>query len=134
MLIDTHIWVWLVSGDARLKPEYRTAISMQQPTGIFVSIISVWEVAKLVEYGKLSLSIAVSDWLKAAESYAGLRVLPLTSDIVIDSTTLPGEFHKDPADQLIDATARVLGLKLMTMDAKILAYPHVDAIKVKSAS
>lgn len=125
MLIKKHIWVWWVAGDPRLKPSNLSAITDAESTGIFVSIISVWEVAKLVEYGKLTLSIPVADWLKAAETYHGLSVLPLTTEIVVDSTQLPGEFHKDPADQLIVATSRVNGLTLMPMDTKILAYPYV---------
>lgn len=132
MLIDTHIWVWWVGGDPRLKPSYLSAITEAEVTGIFVSIISVWEVAKLVEHGKLTLSIPVEDWLKAAETYRGLSVLPLTTEIVIDSTQLPGEFHKDPADQLIVATSRVNGMTLMTMDTKILAYPYVALTHAES--
>jgi PIN domain nuclease of toxin-antitoxin system len=89
-------------------------------------------VAKLVEYGKLTLSVPVADWLKAAETYHGLSVLSLTTEIIVDSTQLPGEFHKDPADQLIVATARVNGLPLMTMDTKILAYRYVALVGEKS--
>jgi PIN domain nuclease of toxin-antitoxin system len=130
MLIDTHIWVWWVNGEPQLKPEYEAAITAAQHTGIEVSIISCWEVAKLVENQRLALTLPVLDWLNAALSYPGVRLLPLTPEIVVDSTQLPGTFHKDPADQIIVATARVHGLALMTLDAKIVAYPHVSLVTV----
>ena len=115
MLIDTHIWVWWVAGDPRLTDKHLAAIAREQSSGIYVSVISVWEVAKLVEHDRLMLSVPVADWLKAAETYPGVSLLPLTTEILIDSTQLPGEFHKDPADQMIVATARVHGMNLMTL-------------------
>ena len=130
MLIDTHIWVWWVNGEPQLKPEYEAALAAAQPNGIEVSIISCWEVAKLVEHKRLALTLPVLDWLNAALAYPGVRLLPLTPEIVADSTQLPGVFHKDPADQMIVATARVHGLDLMTMDEKIVAYPHVPLFTV----
>lgn len=130
MLMDTHIWIWWVNGDAQLKPEFKVAITAAQSTGIEVSIISCWEVAKLVENNRLVLTLPILDWLNAALSYPGVRLLPLTPEIVVDSTQLPGTFHKDPADQMIVATARVLSLPLLTMDAKMIAYPHVPLVTV----
>jgi len=125
MLIDTHIWIWWVNGDPQLKPEHIAVLAAAQPTGIEVSIISCWEVAKLVEYKRLTLTLPVLDWLNLALSYPGVRLLPLTPEIVVDSTQLPGVFHRDPADQMIVATARMHQIPLMTQDSKILAYTHV---------
>ena len=130
MLIDTHIWVWWVNGDPQLGAEYESAIASAQPAGIEVSIISCWEVTKLVQHNKIDLTFPVLDWLNAALSLPGVHLLPLTPEIVVDSTQLPGTFHKDPADQLIVATARVSGLSLMTRDTKILAYPFVTLAAV----
>jgi PIN domain nuclease of toxin-antitoxin system len=130
MLIDTHVWVWWVHGDPQLKPRHIAALTAAQTTGIEVSILSCWEVAKLVENKRLALAVPVLDWLNAGLSYPGVRLLHLTPEIAAESTQLPGSFHKDPADQIIVATARVYGLPLMTLDAKILAYPHVPLIKV----
>lgn len=128
MLIDTHIWVWWVNGEPELGPEYEAAITAAQRTGIEVSIISCWEVAKLVENKRLTLALPAVDWLNAALSYPGVRLVPLTPEIVVDSCQLPGTFHKDPADQMIVATARIHGLALMTMDEKIIDYPHVPLV------
>ena len=90
-----------------------------------MSAISCWEVAKLVERQRLSLPCPVFDWIQQALSYPGVSLLDLSPRICVESTQLPGTFHRDPADQIIVATARVFDVPLVTVDAKILAYPHV---------
>ena len=84
--------------------------------------------AKLVENKKLHLSLPIAEWLQQALAYPGIQLLPLTLPIIVDSTQLPGNFHRDPADQLIVATARVHTVRLLTVDAKILNYPHVQTV------
>ena len=90
-----------------------------------MSAISVWEVAKLVEKGKISLSVAVEDWIETALNYPGVQLIPLSPEIAIAFTQLPQPFHKDPADQIIVATSRVMGAPLLTRDLAIRDYPHV---------
>ena len=127
IVLDTHIWVWWVHGDRQLIERYRTYLQAQertQPLG--VSIISCWEIAKLVEYGRLTLPLPLEEWLNQALHYPGIRLLDLTTRIVVESTQLPGDFHRDPGDQLIVPTARVYQCPLVTMDGKMLAYPHVE--------
>lgn len=126
IVLDTHIWIWWVHGDAQLPPTYATYLIEHEPTGLGVSAISLWEVAKLVEHGRLTLPIPLRDWLDQASTYPGVVILPLTPAIVVESTTLPGTFHKDPADQIIVATARVEACPLITVDGKIRQYPYVD--------
>ena len=96
---------------------------------IGVSVISCWEIAKLVEYGRLELPCPLEEWFEQALSYPGIHLLPLTPEIAIESTRLPGEFHRDPADQIIVATARVYNCPLVTSDERILNYPHVTTIR-----
>jgi PIN domain nuclease of toxin-antitoxin system len=98
--------------------------------GIGVSIISCWEVAKLVEYGRLKLPQDVVAWLGIALGYPGVRLLDLTPAIVVESTRLPQPFHKDPADQMIVATARIHDYPIATADDKILDYAHVRTIAI----
>ena len=93
-----------------------------------MSAISCWEVAKLVEYGRLTLPCPVSDWLRQALAYPGVRLVELSPRVCVESTRLPGTFHRDPADQIIVATARVLDAPLMTADSKISADPHVKLV------
>ncbi|WP_339384758.1 type II toxin-antitoxin system VapC family toxin [Tychonema sp. LEGE 06208] len=99
-----------------------------QSQGLGVSMISCWEVAKLVELGRLTLSLAVDEWLAAALAYPGVQQLELTIPMIIQSTKLTG-FHRDPADQLIVATAKIHGCPVLTADAKFLAYPEEQTLK-----
>ena len=128
IVLDTHIWVWWVHGDERLTQTQAEVIEAHETDVIGVSAISCWEVAKLVEYGRLELPCSLEEWFKDALSYPGIRLLELTPEIAIESTQLPGEFHRDPADQMIVATARVYGCPLVTSDGRLLEYPHVETI------
>ena len=115
ILLDTHIWVWWVHGDESLSPEQAQQIQNNETGIIGVSAISCWEVAKLVERGRLKLDMSVEEWFEQALGYPGIRLFELTPEISIESTRLPGEFHKDPADQIIVATARIMKCKLVTL-------------------
>ncbi len=126
IVLDTHIWIWWVNGDTQLMQEYQDYIQQQEAQGLGISAISCWEVAKLVERNRLVLSIPVDQWLDQALMYPGVSLLDLTPKICVESTQLPGEFHRDPADQIIVATARIYDCPLVTMDNKILGYAHVQ--------
>jgi PIN domain nuclease of toxin-antitoxin system len=128
IILDTHIWIWWADNNPRLTQQHRQWIQQYQSQGLGVSIISCWEVAKLVENDKLAMSIAVDEWLTAALAYPGVQLLNLTIPIIVESTKLTG-FHRDPADQIIVATAKIYGCPLLTADAKILAYPDVQTLK-----
>lgn len=125
IILDTHVWIWWVHNDPRLPVAYHTHLSEREVDGLGISINSCWEVAKLVEYGRLALPLPVEDWMNRALSYPGMQLFDLTPRIVVEATQLPGVFHRDPADQMIVATARVLDCGLMTIDEKIVRYPHV---------
>jgi PIN domain nuclease of toxin-antitoxin system len=129
IVLDTHIWVWWVHGDEHLNKQQTNWLQENEEHGLGVSIISCWEVAKLVEYERLTLPCPVAEWLDQALGYPGISLLELTPRIVVDSTRLPKGFHKDPADQLIVATARILDCPLLTADLKILNYLHVSTLK-----
>lgn len=129
IVLDTHIWVWWVGDERRLSKPQLEAIQANEKTVIGISAISCWEVAKLVELNRLQLSCSLREWFEDALSYPGIRLLALTPEVALESTSLPDSFHQDPADQMIVATARLYGCPLVTSDAKILAYPHVTAIK-----
>jgi PIN domain nuclease of toxin-antitoxin system len=126
ILLDTHVWVWWVHGEAKLPEQLHTYIDANQASGLGISIISCWEIAKLVEYQRLILPQPVEAWMSQALAYPGIQLLSLTPRIVVESTQLPGAFHRDPADQLLVATARVHNYPLVTLDEKILAYPDVQ--------
>ncbi len=124
ILLDTHIFIWWIDDSSRLSQRHRQIIQERQDDGLGISIYSCWEIAKLVEYGKLELKFSIEDWLEIALSHPNLSAIDLTIPIIIKSTQLPG-FHKDPADQIIVATSIILGIPLLTADEKIIAYPDV---------
>ena len=128
IILDTHMWIWWVNDSPRLTEQYRQWIRDYQASGLGVSVISCWEVAKLVEKNRLVLSIPVEEWLQRALAYPGVELLNLTVPIVVQSTQLTG-FHNDPADQIIVATAKVYDCSLLTADSKILNYAGVKTLK-----
>ena len=125
ILLDTHVWVWWVSRPDRLQPRHRELLELGADRVFGVSVISCWEVAKLVEYGRLKLDRAAGLWIESALAEPGVSLVHLHPLIAVESTQLPQPFHRDPADQLLVATARVFQCPLMTEDSKIASYPHV---------
>ena len=130
IVLDTHTLVWWANGDdSQLSPAARKAIKAHTGEGeIAISSISAWEIAMLVERGRLALSMSVSQWLETIGKIAQIRLIPIDNRIAVASTQLPGEFHKDPADRMIVATSRGLSAPLITADQRIRDYPHVKSI------
>ena len=119
-LLDTHVWVWWVDRDRRLSASALEALDAFPPEDRpSVADISLWEVATLVERGRLEFSIPLADWLEAAAHPRSVRVLPVTPAIAAETAALPANFPRDPADRLIVATARVMNLPLLTKDRQI---------------
>lgn len=136
IVLDTHALIWVMEDDAKLGPDARGAVvDASRDNGVGVSAIIPWEIAMLVEKGRLRLAREVGEWIEAALAQPGIRLLPIESRIAVNSTRLPGSFHADPADRLIVATARHWKAPLMTADAAIIAYGaagHVDAVDVRN--
>lgn len=128
ILLDTHVWIWLVHRDPQLPSHLQELIEQRRSDGIAVSAISCWEVAKLVERERLELPLDIHEWMDLALVGSGIDLVALSPAIAIASTTLPGEFHRDPADQIIVATSRVLDARLATCDQRIIRYPHVKLV------
>ena len=129
IVLDTHIWIWWVHNPELLSQAQRECLTDNEADFIGVSAISCWEIAKLVERGRLELPVPLEEWFDQALSYPGIQLLGLSPEIAIESTRLPGEFHRDPADQIIVATARIYGCALLTSDEKILNYSHVTTLR-----
>ncbi|MBW4650305.1 MAG: type II toxin-antitoxin system VapC family toxin [Kastovskya adunca ATA6-11-RM4] len=121
IILDTHIWIWWVDESPKLTPQNLKIIEENQAEALGISIISCWEIAKLVDKNRLGFDCSVEEWLELALSYSGMRLLQLTVPITIQSTQLTG-FHANPADQIIVATAKVYDSFLLTQDNKILNY------------
>lgn len=125
IVLDTHVWVWWIHNDPKLAVNHKKSIQANENDGIGVCSISLWEVSKLVELGRLELPISIEDWFISALDYPGIVLLDLNPHIAVESTNLPPPFHRDPADQIIVATARVHACPLLTADQRIQDYPHV---------
>jgi PIN domain nuclease of toxin-antitoxin system len=95
---------------------------------IRVSAISLLEIATAVSLGRLILKPSAKDWLEVALAAEQILVEPLTHELCLDSVSLPGEFHRDPADRLIVALTRKLGAEHITADRKMLNYPSVVTV------
>jgi PIN domain nuclease of toxin-antitoxin system len=120
-LLDTHAWVWWIEGDRRLQRRVRDTLDRLPREGRpYLSAISLWEVAMLVERGRVAFSVSLSEWLGAAAHPRTVRLVPISPDIAAQTAALPVTFQRDPADRLIVASCRVLGLPLLTRDARIL--------------
>ncbi len=128
IVLDTHIWIWWMSDPDQLSLTQRDVIKSAERYGIGISVISCWEVAKLVERGRLQLDRPVLQWLQQALMYPGISLIELTPEIAVESTQLPGLFHRDPADQIIMATARILDWRLITRDQKLIDYTFVETV------
>lgn len=131
-VLDTHVWIWAVEGDRRaLASSAIDAIEEAARGGaVRVSAISVWEMAMLEARGRISLSRPVDDWVDAALHAPGVRLLPLTPEIALESSRLPGAPHGDPADRILMASARVLGGQLATCDGEIIEYAERGQLSV----
>ena len=134
IVLDTHTLIWAVEGDGRLgRSASRLIEETVQTDRVAVSAITPWEIALLVERRRLRLGRDVGEWIAEALALPGVALIPIEPAIAIDSVRLPGEFHADPADRFIVATARHLRAPLLTADRRILAYSaagHVRAVDI----
>lgn len=131
-LIDTHYWLWLqVATENRISTKVREELTeLQRQQLLHLSAVSVWEVARLVADGHMNVGMSIDRFVHEATRHGGLRLLPLSTQILIESTRLPGTIHRDPSDRLLVATAREHGLTLITRDKELLDYAkqgHLNA-------
>jgi PIN domain nuclease of toxin-antitoxin system len=133
LVIDTHVLVWLLDKNKRLGPHAREALKQAASVNaLYVPAITPWEIAMLVSKGKLTLKRDVGEWLESAFALPGLRLEPLSPAVAVASTRLPGTLNNDPADRIIVATARHLGVPLVTADEDLLSYGlqgHLKTVK-----
>jgi len=129
LVLDTHAWIWWATADRRRSSRARAAIATSQRAGeVWLSLISIWELAKKVEKNQLVLDRPLDSWLDAATTMPGIHLAELTRPILVESCRLQQPFHGDPADQIIVATARHHQAKLVTRDERIRQYSHVASI------
>jgi len=135
VLLDTHCWVWMQLGlTSKFTRSAITATERAARAGVLrVSVMSIWEIGMLESKGRLELKMNCAEWVRQALATPGLRLVALTPEIAIESSRLPGQFHGDPADRLLVATARIEAISLMTKDDRLLEYGRHGFVKVIAA-
>jgi PIN domain nuclease of toxin-antitoxin system len=121
-LLDTGVWL-RAAGEPKTVPAAILRHLLEPDSGFYLSAISLWEVGKKVQIGKLNLGMDLANWFQHALS-ENLTVLPITPQIVTEAMRLREFPNHDPADELIVATSRVHGLTLITTDSKLRTYQH----------
>ena len=135
IVLDTHTLIWAVEGDGRLGASASRLIEETVKTDrLGVSAITPWEVALLVKRGRLRLGRELSGWIEDVLALPGVTLVPIEPAIAVDSVRLPGDFHADPADRFIVATARHLDARLLTADGQILAYSAAGHVRTVNAA
>jgi len=123
VLLDTHVWFRYQVTPARLRPDALAAIDEAVlHNAVFVSPITVWEIALLERDGRIELVGGVKRWTSRALAQPGINLLPYTPAIAIESVHLPPPMHKDPFDRILVASARIEKMTLITADKAILAF------------
>lgn len=123
IVLDTHIWVWHASGSPKLPRSLRAKLNKALALG--VPAICCWELAMLEAKRRLALNQPARAWIDLSLARAGMNLLPLDPAIAWLSMNLSGEFHGDPADRMIVATALHLDLPLATVDEQIIDWGQV---------
>ncbi|MBN1947908.1 MAG: type II toxin-antitoxin system VapC family toxin [Bradymonadales bacterium] len=131
LLLDTHILIWLAEGISDLpKPSIDAIQASAAESGLAVSGISFWEIAMLAERGRITLSQPLNRWRARVLEVPGMLEAPVDGEVGIEAVRLPGQFHADPADRFLVATARIFGFRLGTRDQRLLEYAaagHLNA-------
>ena len=124
LLLDTHAFFWMVQGEARLSRKVVPALLDQAADArhLYLSAISIWELAMLESKGRIALGRACQEWVDVALIASRVRIVPLEPEISVLSTRLESFPHSDPADRVIAATGILMRLSLITADKALLRY------------
>lgn len=126
VLLDTHALIWYASGSDKLSLSAKKAILESEI--VRISAISAWEIGMLVQKERLALAYDIDTWIQLTYKIPKLQWKNIDPKIAILSTRLPGNFHGDPADRIIAATAISFGDHLITADRNIQNYNHVHTV------
>jgi len=126
VLLDTCVLLWLASDQSKLSLNANKAIAAHA-NALFVSAITGFEIALKCRAKKLAIPLPISDWFSEVLDFHGVRELPVTARIAMDSVRLPGH-HNDPCDRIILATAAINGMKIISCDRLLYQYGHAEII------
>jgi len=129
VLLDTHVWWWWITGEPRLSAAQRRRLAKITPQSpALVSDISLWEVAKLLSLGRIEMDVPLREWLEGASAEPLVRRCGISPAVAAEVAALPDSFHRDPADRILVATARILGATMLTQDERIIRSGLVPCI------
>jgi PIN domain nuclease of toxin-antitoxin system len=129
ILLDTHVWWWWVNGDRRLSRGQQRQLRKVSPTNpTLVSDISLWELSTLVSLGRIRLKVPLREWLEQASSEPLVRRCGISPAVAAELADLPETLHRDPADRILIATARVFDATLVTQDERIIGSKLVRTL------
>lgn len=128
-LLDTHILIWWLEDGTKLSINQQAAIntaSLLNP--LLIADITLWEIATLVDLGRLRFSLPLKEWLQRAVAPPLVSLCSITPAVAAQVASLPSSFHRDPGDRIITSTAIIHGAELITSDGKIIASGIVKTI------
>lgn len=124
LLLDTHVWIWASNGEERVN-------FLENHTGtLFISAISVWEVAMLNFKKRIHFTQTFERWIDVSLRKSSIQLVELEPEISMLSCQLKGDFHGDPADRIIVASAMIQNIPLVSADEKIISYCKKHKIKL----
>lgn len=130
VLLDTHAWIWWLTGSGRLAIAERSGLSeAASRRQLAVSAISLWEAHMLHSRGRIALPVPFPQWLLEASGPEVVQVVPLDAEVILALDELPAGFHGDPADRIIAATARCKGMPLATWDRALRRLRSIEIWK-----
>ena len=132
LTIDTHIIIWYLEGIKLTEAQINIIDKARSEKNLYISAISVWEIAMLASKGRIALSIELNEWIGKLLTLPGINLINLTPSVLIESTKLPSYQHNDPADRMIIASVRSINSHLMTHDQNLISYGQQGYIKIVS--
>ena len=134
IVLDTHVLLWALLQPEELSENIKQHINLAQDNSqLFLSSISLWEIAMLKFKKRINIYEPIKDFLESIANINGLLIKDISPEIAAESVSLMDDFHGDPADRIIVATAKCYGATLLTRDQKILSWADLGHIKSSSA-
>lgn len=134
LLLDTHVFIWFVNGNKELSSSVvKSIVTKLHENEVCLATISLWEIAMLNQRGRIVLEMPCLEWFNKAIEMTRIKLTDLSPGIAYESCNLPGDFHDDPADRMIVATARVENLAVVTRDKRMHAYAKSHFVSVIKA-
>ena len=130
LTLDNHVLIWYSEGTNLSNDQVNIIEQAQEQGNLYISTISIWEVAMLIEKDRIALSISLDEWIEKLTFTLRLNFIDLSIAILTQSCALPKYDYKDPADRLIISSVRSINSHLMTFDQRIIDYADKGYLKV----